>query len=864
MGPRPILRNLTAPPLVILILLSGFSGLSYEVLWLKAFKILTGSTVLAVSCVLSAFFAGLAGGGYFWGRKLSLSKNPLKDYALLETGIGISACLYFSLFPVFYRIYQPVFVFWENAGMLFVFAKFVLAASVVLIPAFFMGGTLPALSAYVVTRPVDLGEKTAALYAINTAGAALGAFLTGFYLPVILGFRGTYLLTVGISLSVGVLAWLLSLWTPAPSSDVALPPYRENRRSGHPPSPLFFRTAAIVALFSGFITLGLEVLWTHMFSQVLLNSVYTFSAILVVILIALALGSFLASLLSRADARPPVILSLLLSLSGLLVLITPFIFNRISGSLDYHSPPPQGWGTYIPFVFRQIGLTLGVPCLIIGIVFPYLLKVEELAASATGQSACHRPAAGITGRLLALNTIGAILGSLFAGFILIKAVGIWNSVRLMGVLYFLLAAWTAVLLRRSKWLLIFPLLGLLSGASILNSSHLPLITLDLPMEEKLVELWEGNYGTVAVIRKGYHLQLRMNNFFTLGAVHVQFGRVTPNRWIRLGDLPLILHPEAQSVFFIGMGTGITAAASLDHPSVQKITVCELVPEVIEAAKKYFSRYYGLFTSPKARVIPEDGRNYLLGSPAKYDVIIGDLFFPWEAGAGSLYTREHFQTIARRLNPGGLFAQWLPVYQMSEREFSIIAKTMTEVFPQVTLWRGDFHPRRPLMALVAQNDPLPVDPNILFRNFLAIDSPSIIPHLMKKTLSFTHYAGNLTAGKKLLAPYPVNTDDRPMIEYLAPLTYLDASTNKASWFVGHPLARFSEQLLEFTPPETDPFLKKLALPEINAVRAGLFFYQAQIAAAKGGAAGAEKKFRTVCQLVGDPMCGFMRANWPKEP
>ena len=166
----------------------------------------------------------------------------------------------------------------------------------------------------------------------------------------------------------------------------------------------------------------------------------------------------------------------------------------------------------------------------------------------------------------------------------------------------------------------------------------------------------------------------------------------------LAHLPLLLHGSARSVCIVGLGSGVTAGSALAHP-VRAVDAVEISPEVVEASRLFRQANRDCAADARLRVVVADGRHHLLLAPQRYDVIISDLFIPWQAGTGSLYTREHFELAWSRLREGGLFAQWLPLYQLSERDFMIIARTMLEVFPQVTMWRGDFMPEHSIVALV---------------------------------------------------------------------------------------------------------------------------------------------------------------------
>ena len=225
----------------------------------------------------------------------------------------------------------------------------------------------------------------------------------------------------------------------------------------------------------------------------------------------------------------------------------------------------------------------------------------------------------------------------------------------------------------------------------------------------LIEAWEGRHGTVAVIENGPDRFIKLDSHYSLGGIAAYDSEQGQAR------IPLFVVPPPASVFFLGMGTGITAGGALDFP-VQSVVTCELVPEVVTAARRHFADHTnGLFTDPRSRIVVEDGRHFLAATGQSFDLIISDLFVPWHAGTGSLYTREHFGICRDRLASGGHFVLWVPVQLLSRAEFDILARTVLEVFPHVTAWRGEFVPQWPTLGLVCSVGPQRADPTAVRRN-----------------------------------------------------------------------------------------------------------------------------------------------------
>ncbi|MFM9059961.1 MAG: spermidine synthase, partial [Planctomycetaceae bacterium] len=285
----------------LLVFLSGFAGLVYEVSWMQQMGLLFGSTSHAAAATLATFFAGLAAGSWFWGGRAAASADPFRLYGWLEAGIAAAAAVCFGLLHACHAIYPAVYQAVGPGPWLDV-VNVAIAAAVIVPPTFLMGGTIPALAQHVVRDRAARGTTAALVYGVNTLGAALGAFAAGFHLPLALGFRGTRLLAIAISATVAALALAL----PRRAAAEAAPPRdrrpepqapapagrrrRERRHAARRPTPaergrLGTRTTTALAWLSGFGALALQVLWTRMFSQVLENSVYTFAAILVIVLL---------------------------------------------------------------------------------------------------------------------------------------------------------------------------------------------------------------------------------------------------------------------------------------------------------------------------------------------------------------------------------------------------------------------------------------------------------------------------------------------------------------------------------------------------------------------------------------------------
>jgi len=785
---------------------------------MRELTLLFGATSYATAGTLAIFFAGLAIGGAIWSARTPRVKNPLKEYGIIEIGVGILGGLYFVLMSLYALIYAPMHDALGDLPTTLLAAKMLLAATVLLPPGILMGATLPLMSQHIVGSKGSLGRLGTIMYGVNTFGAACGALAAGFWLPAWLGFNATYLIAISASIAIGVIALVMSKQTALEQPDQTTQKSvgTNNIDKMAIDVPLNSPKLITVAVFSGLLALALEVLWTRMFQQVLQNSVYTFSIILVIFLIALAAGSLIARLLATTKLPPWIVLAFLMTLAGIGALATPFVFLELTNGMRYLGAGEQ-WSVYLFSVFTGATLVLFLPGVAVGSVFPYLLRVAERSGDA----------GKVLGRLSAINTAGAIVGSLLAGFVLLSLMGLWTSLLVISLAYFALALWINVSSARSSglWLAIVPALCLILALTVANPSDFPGVR--LKKSEKMLASWESKDGYVAVIDHKGSMRIKVNNFYSLGSS----GALEHEQNQTL--IPLMSHPNPEKLFYLGMGTGITAGASLRLPS-KEVTVTELIPEVITAGAEFFNDFaFGLFTDQRARVISRDGRNELRGSAEQYDAILADLFIPWRAGVGNVYSLDHYTKARDRLRAGGIYVQWIPLYQVTEKEFWIIARTFLKAFPQVHVWRGDFYTKKPILALIGSVDAAPLNLDNIIRNGTHISRRSDLSDETYLGITLPYYAGNLGESQEIVPTGPIHTDNKPVIEYQAPISHRNARAGKAQWFVGTEYIGFLDELIEATPPDKDPYLSQLDTTSQQFIQAGYSYHKGSILNSLGG-------------------------------
>jgi spermidine synthase len=482
-----------------------------------------------------------------------------------------------------------------------------------------------------------------------------------------------------------------------------------------------------------------------------------------------------------------------------------WMFVRVTDGLHYVGME-TGLGEYVLRIVALAAVTAGPVALASGAVLP------SLWAAFGDRDGAARP----VGDLTAVNTLGAVVGALAAGFVVLPAIGLRAGFLLAAVGYVVLAD---VIMPPRRGVRVVAYAALL-GVVVLDPARAPLS--HLAAGESLRASAEGPAGIVTVVDTGDDLQLRLDNFYVLG------GSAAATNERRQGLLPLLLHDDPRRVAVIGLATGITASAG-PALGVEETTVVELVPEVAAAARAHFGTWNAaLLDRPDVRLVVDDGRRYLAATAERYDVVVSDLFIPWHASAGNLYAREMFATVAQRLAPEGLFCQWLPLYQLTREEFEMIARTFADVFPATSLWRNDFYPDRPVVALVGRLAPHQLDLHRIGARLAALPAWSSDPLLATPQGIAMLYLGELSGAGDLIPGGPLNTDDRPLIEFQAPRLTRMSATGDKDWFDGASFAAFTDDLAARSARPSLPDTDEVAA----ARRAGAALYRYALAA-RGG-------------------------------
>lgn len=739
-------RSLPWPP-ALMLFVSGAAALVYQVLWIKQLSLVVGVEVYAITSGISAFFAGLALGGWVFGRFADRLQRPVLLYALLELGVaalGIAATHGLGMAA------GPFARLSDQVGLLAWLLPFLLVG----VPAFMMGGTLPVLMRALAPAADNLGRAGGRLYAANTAGAIVGTLLSAFMLIPILGVKGSAYTAAALNL-LALLGALAYARTPvAAAAATATTPAKHARDGERSNLPLLLYAIA------GGVALGYEVVWTQSIVPFMSTRTFAFAVVLATYLTGLVLGSALYARRADRVRDPWGVFGLLIAAAGLLALLEIAVLGRWLVVLQTQAEQAVQLlggdglsGMSARFAVAALCIVF-IPTLLLGAAFPLALRLS-VDSGHVGHD---------VGAVVALNTLGGILGVLLTGFVLIPQLGL---IRTLGVLALLAAAIGLTAVLRGRHVKKDNRRGviLVALASVALVIMVPPERLAQLMpgarNGKLAFYEEGRGGTVAVVTQGKPGRT-FNRLYIQGVSNT--GDAMPSlRYMRLQALlPLLIHNgQPRSALVIGMGTGITAGALLRYPALEQRVVAELLPTVVEAAP-LFTGNYNAPGDNRIDVRLRDGRQELLRSEQAYDLITLEPPPPSASGVVNLYSRDFYALAARRLQPQGIVAQWLPLPTQNLEDSQALVRSFLDVFPHASLWTTEFHE----MLLVGSLDPIALDVERIGQRFeqdtvrSALAEVGIVSPAALLSTYITDRAGlERFAGQALAV-----TDDQPLIEY----------------------------------------------------------------------------------------------------
>ncbi len=718
---------------------SGAAALVYEVCWLRLAGLAFGSTHAALATVLAVFFAGIALGSWGFGRWSQKLRSPLRAYAAIELALAALALASPWAFAAAETGYGAVVAGTDTADDP-TWTRMLIVAVLLLPPTVLMGGTFPLFCAKFATARIagSLGR----LYACNTLGAALGCALTGFVLLPVLGTRAAIACGAALSAAAGLGAFWLDRAAALPSDAERDDDDAPAMATDGPSSAAVRVPAWLVGAFagSGFVTVGLQVVWARHLGLLVHNTVHTTTLTLTTVLTGIVIGSWIATRWFDAVRHPRLWLAgLLLALGAIVQLLLAL--------------PPTAWRALRPELCAYALLMLP-PMILAGAAFPLGLRLAIPDP---------RHAGSASGRWTAVNTAGGIIGAVATGFVALPTLGLAGTTWLLTATATVLALWiwwsAPERHQRAAVVAGLALLAIWAGAPAVLGTRVPQDF--LAPRDALIAHVEGRTANLAVTRYDGVRQLDIDRWWQ--------GSNERNHQVMAAHVPMLLHPSPEKVLVVGLGTG-QAPAAFARWQPERLDVVDIEPALFDFVPRFFHADW--MQAEGVRLLRTDGRHYLAHTATRYDVIsieIGQLFRP---GAAAFYSAEFYEHAVQRLRPGGILCQFVPLAFLPPEALRALLRTFLDALPHAQLWYNT----QELLLLGTRDAPIVLD---IAQLRTRLQSPRL-----GTDLDYAHWGGPAWAvrqpevflagylcgspGLARLAPAgtPQLRDDRPLLETIA--------------------------------------------------------------------------------------------------
>ncbi|MFC2140052.1 fused MFS/spermidine synthase, partial [Bacteroidota bacterium] len=775
---------------IVFFVITGATGLIYQIVWFKYLALFLGNTTYAQMIVLSAFLGGLAIGNYYFGKRADSFTNPLKYYAIFELTIG----LYCLIYPTVSLLLGDAFIAvasnftTDGRDLVFNSTRLIISSLLLFIPTIAMGGTLPVLSKFYIKDISQTRKDLSILYFLNSFGAVWGIIIGGFQLIKLIGLNATTYSAATVNILIGVIALVLARFA---ESDDAKEEIAEEKITEHTDAETIsagtIRSLILVAGISGMAALLYEMVWTRLFINIFGSSTYAFSIMLLVFISGITLGGFVISqkFFERFDkVKLVAVLQFLIGGSTMLVLT---LYERLPYYLwatsSYFVKSESTFNIFLTLEFMICFLIMFVPTTMMGMSLPLIASIIAIQSKKIGLS---------VGKVFSVNTVGTVLGVLLTGLVFIPVFGVkgsfeigiginiigaavviymyekFNVKKKLGYIVSLAGIFLLYVLFIPQWNINASLFGVFRS---LNKQAPE--SFDQYMKSRgsfdLLYYKEGTNANVAVTESGSPKEkvLIINgkpDASSIGDMPTQ---------ILVGQIPMILHPNPENVFMVGFGSGATIGTVLRHP-IEKMDCAEISSEVIEAGHFFKEENQNCMEDERLNIYNEDALTLLKLSSEKYDVIISEPSNPWIAGIGNLFSKEYFELCKSKLDSNGIMVQWYHLYESQDEVVQLVLGTFQSVFPNSQVWNGVAND----IIIVGYKNEYKPDFDFLTEK---LNRPELKNEMSKIGIDnlFTLLSCQSLSDEGIYIlsdPYRLNSELHPLLEFIAPKSFYISQTS----------------------------------------------------------------------------------------
>ena len=760
--------------LYLAFVLSGAAGLMYESIWSRYLGLFVGHSAYAQIIVLTIFLGGMSLGAALVGRRSERIRHPLLWYATTEIAVGLIGLSFHGIYGAVTGLAYDALFPALAGGPLLVVAKWVIVALLILPQSVLLGATFPLMSAGLLRRAPSLpGRTLALLYFTNSLGAALGVLVAGFYLVGAAGLPGTLAAAAILNLLVALVTMVaVRLTRDRAEAAPRTPPRAHAAPAGAGIRPSRLRTLLLAVTFGTAIaSFVYEIAWIRMLALVLGSATHAFELMLSAFILGLALGALWAGRHADRFEDPVRALGIVQWCMGLAALATlpVYLASYEWTAFLLHALRSTDQG-YALFGVARYGFALAVmlpATFCAGITLPLITRT--LIAAGQGERAI--------GTVYSVNTLGSILGVVLAGLLLLPVVGLKALLvagatidMALGVL--LLAARARARPRDRVFAAVAAgsVVAAVTVAALTNRFDPLLLTsgvfrhgslpdLDAAPGKDVLFYQDGRTASVAVTRQ----RGQPNGQLTIATNGKPDGSIIPSRYAPAdaaapqrhaigGDestqllLPLmaLAHaPGASTIAVIGHGTGMSSHVLLGSPAVRELYTIEIEPQMIAGSRAFYPANRRVFDDPRAHHVVDDAKSFFATSGRQFDLILSEPSNPWVSGVSGLFTAEFYQRVRHHLAPGGVFAQWLHLYEIDDGLVLSVLAALHQSFPAYEIYAtGDGD-----MVIVASGER-----SVRAPRWSVVDYPAVAADLRRST-PFTPRALDAAwlANRAVLAP-----------------------------------------------------------------------------------------------------------------
>lgn len=696
------------PWMLLLFAGSGASALIYEIVWYQQLQLAIGSTAVSLGVLLATYMGGLSLGSWLLPKYIARKRaddHPLRLYGFIEVGIAALGLLLLVLIPIIDKVY----VAGAQSGAPGMVLRALFCAVALLPPTILMGASLPAMAKWAEATPKG-ASWWGLFYGINIAGAVVGSLLAGFFLLRLFDIYVATIVAAAINLLVAGVSFALAKKVPhTVSAEV------ETSAAPEPavvdPAPLKSARAGVLTAIglSGVVSLGAQVVWARIMGPMLGGTVYVFATILAVFLLGLGLGAALGSKMGRkVNAREALGWSQVGAALGL-----AWTAYQFSSALVWWPMDPKPWTPVMVTLQSDLVRTIWG-------ILPATIAWGASVPLAFAAARSYNTDAGKTvGGIYAINTLGCIFGALLFSLVFIPRIGTHRAEQILVVLSLLAAfcafAPTALAEKAAGAWKGWAGLAAAALASIVLIPTLRPVPVDLIAYGRRTSEWKGSFETLRAV-EGMNTSIAYTRwsdgavqFHVAGKVEASTEPYDMSLQRMLGYVPLLVKRDPQSVLIVGFGAGVTAGTFVNYNAIKRIVICEIEPVIPPNSTDFFRQQnHNVVNDPRTQIYYDDARHYVLTTKEKFDLITSDPIHPFVKGLASLYSKEYFEMLRKRLNKGGVVTQWIPLYESDFATVKSEIATFFEVFPYAEVFANTNNGAGYDLVLLGHEEPMTID------------------------------------------------------------------------------------------------------------------------------------------------------------